>query len=63
MVEANLIDYLRKFINNQIDDMADHMARSGCKDWAEYKYCSGIVYALSTIDRELLDLNKKFEDD
>ena len=63
MVETNLIDYLRKYIKSQIDDVSEHMARNGCNTWEDYKYCAGIVYALLSIDRELLDLNKKLEDD
>lgn len=63
MVETNLIDHLVKHVRQQITEVSDHMARNGCGSWEDYKYCAGMVYALASMERELLDLNKKLEDD
>ena len=47
---------LRKRIRGDMNRLADHLAADGCKDFAEYKYCTGQVIGLAAAERHLLDL-------
>jgi hypothetical protein len=52
-------DKIRVYMN----DIADHMASGGCQTHEEYTRLVGKVEALALIERDILDLEKKLEED
>jgi|TARA_Y100001972_G_C7405336_1_gene210493 hypothetical protein len=46
-----------------MNDIADHMASGGCQNHEEYTRLVGKVEALALIERDILDLEKKLEED
>jgi|TARA_B100001057_G_C22836295_1_gene945327 hypothetical protein len=50
-------------IRNYMNDIADHMASGGCQTHEEYTRLVGKVEALALIERDILDLEKKLEED
>lgn len=59
----NLAEFLRKFLRNQMNELADHIAGGGCVDFSEYKRCCGVIEGLARAERELLDLTNQIDDD
>lgn len=47
---------LRKRIRQDMNDIADHVATGGCKDFADYKERVGEITGLAKAERYLLDL-------
>ena len=45
-----------------MNDIADHMASGGCGNHEEYIRLVGKVEALALVERDILDLQKKFEE-
>jgi len=52
-------DRIRAYLN----DIADHMAGGGCQNHEEYVRLVGKVEALALIEREILDLEQRYEKD
>jgi hypothetical protein len=46
-----------------MNDIADHMAGGGCQNHEEYVRLVGKVEALALIEREILDLEQRYEKD
>ena len=59
----NSLEFLQKALRQKMNDMADHIAGGGCKDFASYQRCCGVIEGLATAERELLDLTKQIDDD
>ena len=58
----NELDFIREKIRAYLNDIADHMAGGGCQNHEEYVRLVGKVEALAIIERDLLDLQKKYEE-
>lgn len=58
----NELDLIREKIRTYLNDIADHMAGGGCQNHEEYVRLVGKVEALAIIERDLLDLQKKYEE-
>lgn len=58
-VLSTLQDLIREHMNSQSDTMTSGTYNT----LAEYKFGCGVVYGLALAERELLDLNKRLEDD
>lgn len=58
----NELDLIREKIRAYLNDIADHMAGGGCQNHEEYVRLVGKVEALAIIERDLLDLQKKYEE-
>jgi len=56
IIEANRV-WLRK----QMNELADHLALGGAKDWAEYQHLVGKVMAFAEAERELITLQELAE--
>ena len=54
---------LRKRIREDMNNLADHAATGGCKNFDEYRYCVGKVEGLAMAERHLLDLVQLAEKD
>jgi hypothetical protein len=59
----NLDTSLRDALRRQMNDLADHIAGGGCRNFDEYRHCCGVIEGLARAERELLDLTKQIEDD
>lgn len=59
----NELDLIREKIRAYLNDIADHMAGGGCQNHEEYVRLVGKVEALAIIERDLLDLQKKYEEE
>tara|TARA_R100000655_G_scaffold8439_4_gene22102 strand:- start:3128 stop:3319 length:192 start_codon:yes stop_codon:yes gene_type:complete len=50
---------LRENMNNKADDLA-----TGCaSDFADYRYCVGVIEGLALAEREFLDIIERIEKD
>lgn len=58
----NELDFIRDKIRAYLNDIADHMAGGGCQNHEEYVRLVGKVEALAIIERDILDLQKKYEE-
>ena len=54
-------DELKKRIRVDLNNLADHLAAGGCKDFAEYKFITGQIVGLAVAERHLLDLIENAE--
>ena len=54
-----LKDMLRKEMNSWTDNL---IADETCKDFADYKYRTGVIHGLALAERDLLELNKRIEE-
>ena len=65
MEAFHLAKEIRRFIRQDMNEIADHMATGSCADWADYKRLSGIVEGLARVERHLGDLtdDKVFENE
>jgi len=53
---------LKKKIRDMMNDFADDLALGGAQDFHQYKHMTGVIAGLAMIEREILDLEKKNED-
>ena len=53
-----LEEELKRQLRVSFNDAADHLATGGAKDYAEYRYMTGVVQGLALAERALLDLMK-----
>ena len=59
----NVLEYLRKAMREQRNEYTDHVAGGACKEYSEYTKSCGIIEGLAIAERELLDLQKRIEED
>ncbi len=59
--EVDMFDYLRSNVRDQMNDISDHISGGGCKDFAEYTKCCGIIQGLAQAEREILDAKSRYE--
>jgi hypothetical protein len=57
------MEVIRDKIRGYMNDIADHMAGGGCQNHEEYVRLVGKVEALALIEREILDLEQRYEKD
>jgi len=58
-----MMEVIKEKIRGYMNDIADHMAGGGCSNHEEYIRLVGKVEALALIEREILDLEKRLEND
>jgi hypothetical protein len=54
-----VIEVLKRFLRNQMNDLADDLATGNCTNWDDYKYKTGIVFGLALVEREILEQEEK----
>jgi len=59
----NEIDVIQKKIRERMNDMADALANGSCGSFEEYKRMCGVIEGLAYVERDILDLRKRIEDD
>jgi hypothetical protein len=50
------LELIRKKIRNKMNELADDIALGSAKDFAEYKYLTGIIAGLAMVERDIVDL-------
>lgn len=55
--------FLQKRLRERMNDLADHMAGGGCKNFPDYTHCVGKVAAYAEAERELIDLQQRLLDE
>ncbi len=50
------LDVIKQKIRNKMNELADDIALGSAKDFAEYKYLTGIISGLAMVERDILDL-------
>ena len=63
MQEGHILTRLQKFMREQMNDGADHLASGGAKDMAEYSRMVGRIEGIAMVEREMVDLSSKLQDD
>jgi hypothetical protein len=57
----NILEAIQNDLRTQMNEVTDHMACGGCKDFSEYSRNVGIVQGLAFAERTLLDLDERIE--
>jgi|TARA_R100001463_G_scaffold88061_2_gene142714 hypothetical protein len=61
-VSNNLLEALRDSLRREMNQVTDHIATGSCKDHSEYTHACGVIKGLALAEREILDLNKRLEE-
>jgi|TARA_R100001510_G_C7638546_1_gene196379 hypothetical protein len=61
--QDHILIRLHKFITEQLNDGADHLASGGARNFDEYSRMVGRIEGIAMVERELKDLSSKLEDD
>jgi hypothetical protein len=56
MTELQLI---RQKIRNKMNELADDLALGSAKDFAEYRYLTGVISGLALVERDVIDLEER----
>ena len=57
------LDVIKKKIRDRLNDLADELAGGAAKDYAEYKHITGVIMGLAIAERDVLDIQKRNEED
>lgn len=63
MINDTVTGFVRKRIREEMNALADHIAGGGCTNIEEYRHCCGKIEGLAVAEREILDIEKKLQDD
>lgn len=58
-----MMELIKEKIRAYMNDIADHMASGGCENHEAYIRLVGKVEALALIERDILDLEQRLEND
>ncbi len=62
-MSSDLIQYLSKKVNDEIDVISRDLARGTAKDLGEYKYACGIIRGLMVVNGILQETAQRMEHD
>lgn len=63
MTEYKLLgDYLVKKLRDREEQMKSHMSEGSAKDYAEYRFQTGVIKGLRSAMLDIQDLLRKYED-
>jgi hypothetical protein len=57
------LDVIKREIRRKMNDLADELAGGGIKDFPEYRYFTGMIAGLAMIERDILDLEGRKDED
>jgi hypothetical protein len=57
------LELVRKKIRQKMNEIADDLALGTAKDYAEYKFLTGIISGLALVERDIVDLLEKQDED
>lgn len=61
-MDGQIIEYLSKKIQEEIQAIEENLARGAAKDYAEYQNLCGVIRGLLTAQREINDLLRKLKE-
>lgn len=53
------LDLIKQKIRQKMNEIADDLALGTAKDYAEYKFLTGFVAGLATVERDVIDLQER----
>lgn len=56
-------DVIKKKIRDKMNQIADDLATGTAKDFGEYRYMTGIIHGLALVESDILDLEKRVNED
>ena len=59
----HILTRLQKYIREQMNEAADHLAAGGGASMEEYNRMVGRIEGMAYIEREMIDLTKRLETD
>ena len=57
------LELVRKIIRQKMNEIADDLALGTAKDYAEYKFLTCIISGLALVERDIVDLLEKQDED
>jgi hypothetical protein len=63
MTDGTVTAFIRKKLREEMNNLADHIAGGGCASFEEYKHACGKIEGLAVAEREVLDIEKRLQDD
>lgn len=57
------LDLIKRRIRDRLNDLADELAGGAAKDYAEYKHITGVIMGLAMAERDVLDIQKRTEEE
>ena len=52
------LDVIRQKIRSKMNELADDIALGSAKDFADYKFLTGIISGLAMVERDIIDLQE-----
>jgi hypothetical protein len=52
------LDVIKQKIRIKMNELADDLALGSAKDFAEYRYLTGVISGLALVERDILDLQQ-----
>ena len=53
------LDVIKQKIRNKMNELADDIALGSAKDFAEYRYLTGVISGLALVERDVIDLEER----
>ncbi len=63
MSDGTATGFVRKKIRDEMNSLCDHIAGGGCSSFEDYKHACGKIEGLAIAEREILDIEKRLQDD
>jgi hypothetical protein len=57
------LDLIKKKIRQKMNELADDLAMGNAKDFAEYRFYVGMIAGFAMIERDILDLEDRKDND
>lgn len=57
------LDVIKQKIRKHMNELADDLALGAAKDFAEYKHLTGIIAGLALVERDILDMLERRDED
>jgi hypothetical protein len=52
------LDVIKQKIRIKMNELSDDLALGSAKDFAEYRYLTGVISGLALVERDILDLQQ-----
>ena len=60
--DETVTEYIRSKIREHMNEVSDHISGGACADHADYTQCCGIIKGLAIAEREILDVEARYQD-
>ena len=59
--DETVTEYIRSKIREHMNEVSDHISGGACVDHADYTQCCGIIKGLAIAEREILDVEERYQ--